>query len=136
MANFAVWFACAVCLALVHLALAASVLYFHDKPVEWLKLLRDGSLFFFAVTLSASGFAEYITSGITSGDGVVTAFAFLLCFVIILFSSHFYTQIVRENLLGAKARGPKISPKKTAELSAGASVFSIVYASALFLLRG
>ena len=133
MADYLHWFIFSVVFALLHLIVAIIVFLLYRLKIQFTKIFMDGSLIFFAMSLTASSCGEFLDCQERHQQADTVAFS---CAVFIFIAcTTVYTSLIRDMFIGRTAK-KRISPEIVTKFSVGASVGAIFYGSALFLLMG
>lgn len=123
------WLLFSVIIALTHLLIAIIVFPLHREKVQLKKVLRDGSLLFFAMSLTAASFGDFLANKKNASNLILTEVAFAVAFFILVSSTVVYAIIIKDRFIELSTK--MISPDFVFSFSIGISFSAIVYGSML-----
>jgi len=125
------WFFFSVFLALFHFVIGALVWYLHKQAIPFHTFVEDGSLLFFAATLTATGFGDYLKTIPYATHPWVSLGAFVGLILILMPTSAIYGVII--SALCTKAKD-SLSPAIILRFSSMMASAAVVYGLALFVI--
>lgn len=131
MFDYLIWFLFSVILALLHLFVALIVSCAVGCGKRFTKVLVDGSLLFFAMSLTAGSCGQYFQDRTISSKADSVVF-FLAVFMVVPITV-LYTLVVRDRIVAART-SYRINDGFALSFSVGASIGAVLYGSALFLM--
>jgi len=130
MGGYLRWLLFSVVIALLHLIVAMMVFPMYKQKIQITKILMQGSLLFFAMSLTSACFGDFLAceERVRRAD----PFAFFLAILIVIGCTVVYANLVKDKFIVQS--GIKISPEFVSNFSLGASLGAVFYGSALFFL--
>jgi hypothetical protein len=128
--EFGHWFLFSVAIALAQLWLIPFGYYLAKKPWTWVDLVGNGSLLFFATTITSKTAGEYFKRVKRRSD-VATLFCIGMTLIIVFLSVFAYTLVIssRIGLLGAN-----LAPERVATSSDMLALSSLIFSAAFTLI--
>jgi hypothetical protein len=126
--EFGHWFLFSVVIALAQLWLLPFGYYLVQKPWTWVGLVGNGSLLFFATTITSKTAGEYFKK-VKRRGGWATTLCIGVTFVIVFLSVFAYALVISTGLLGVNS----LKPERVAALSNGLAISGLIFSASFTL---
>lgn len=125
------WLLFSVILALAQLWLIPFVYYLTNKPWTWVELVGNGSLLFFATTITSKTAGEYFRK-VKSRNELATLFCIAVTFIVVILSVFAYGLLTASRV--GIAPGISLAPEKVAFLSNILALSGLIFSLAFTLI--
>jgi hypothetical protein len=131
--EFGYWFLFTVVIALAQLWLIPCAYYLTQKQFTWVELIGNGSLLFFATTITSKTAGEYFKKVKTRNEGT-TLLCLTVMFIIIIPAVFTYALVTasRVGIMAANSLSPERVAMVSDVLAASGLLFSLAYT---FIIR-
>ena len=129
--DFGYWLLFSIVISLAQLWLIPCFYYLTQKPWTWVELIGNGSLLFFATTITSKTAGEYFKKGKNPG-GLATLVCIGVTFLIVMMSVSAYA-LVTASRMGILALN-SLSPERVATFSNILALSSAIFSFAFTLL--
>lgn len=128
--DFGYWFLFSIVISLAQLWLIPCFYYLTQKPLTWLELVGNGSLLFFATTITSKTAGEYFKKG--KSNELATLFCIGVTFLIVMMSVFAYALVTaaRMGILASNS----LSPERVATVSNILALSGAIFSGAFTLL--
>ena len=127
--SYIQWLLFSVIIALAHLLIAIIVFPLHKEKIQLKKILRDGSLLFFTMSLTAASYGDFLANEKGTPNLTRDQLVFCAALLILLISTVVYAIIIKDRFIGSNAK--RISSDFVSSFSIAISFVAILYGSAL-----